>query len=179
MSYIQYPAAEISELITSIVGEENLSYLVWDLVTTPVPTVDETVEQRRAADVPKYRDNALHDGVAKTNSKALNFAIPNAKLCIKNNPQLLMWIYSAPGNFPRREAIRKTWGQVNLFTPMKVVIVFSLAVTKDSNVQKMIITEQTQYGDLVQDASFIDAYENLTYKVGIVCWAGIGGHLRP
>ena len=100
----------------------------------------------------------------QTNSP-LNFIIPNSDRCIKYQPQVLVWVYSAPGNFLRRKADRETWANSTLYLPMNVTFVFSLAVTHDMDIQQQILQEYTIYGDLVQDGSFIDAYRNLSYKV--------------
>ena len=93
------------------------------------------------------------------------YILPNSDACAKTQPQVLLWIYSAVSNEGRRSAIRETWGQASLFLPIRVTLIFSLAVTNDQSLQKKIVAEQTKYGDLVQDGSFIDAYRNLTYKV--------------
>jgi len=78
-----------------------------------------------------------------------------------------MWVFSASENFLRRQAIRQTWGAVELYEPMRVVVIFSLAVTLNPDIQSKILTEQTQYGDIVQDGTFVDAYKNLTFKVSL------------
>ena len=95
----------------------------------------------------------------------LNFIIPNSDRCVKYQPQVLVWVYSAPGNFLRRKADRETWANSTLYLPMNVTFVFSLAVTHDMDIQQQILQEYTIYGDLVQDGSFDDAYKNLSYKV--------------
>ena len=97
---------------------------------------------------------------------SLNYLIVNSEICTKQKPQLLIWIYSAPGNFARRKAVRETWGNSTLYLPKNIAIVFSLAVTTKSDIQLNIAAEQKVFGDLIQDGSFIDAYRNLTYKVG-------------
>ena len=97
---------------------------------------------------------------------SLNYLIANSEICIKQKPQLLIWIYSAPGNFARRKAVRETWGNSTLYLPKNIAIVFSLAVTSNRDIQLNIAAEQKVFGDLIQDGSFIDAYRNLTYKVG-------------
>ena len=100
-----------------------------------------------------------------TRSETLNYTIPNSYICVKRRPHLLIWVYSAPGNIKRRDAIRQTWGNIDLYSPMAVTIVFSVVVTFHNDTQVMINSEQTKFGDIVQDAGFIDAYRNLTYKV--------------
>lgn len=82
------------------------------------------------------------------------------------NPQLVIWVFSAPANFERRNVIRNTWGKSTLYLPINVVVVFSLGLTSNSKAQQQQLTnEQSQHNDLVQDAQFVDHYRNLTYKV--------------
>ena len=100
-----------------------------------------------------------------TSSEKLNYTILNSGICVKKKPHLLIWVYSAPGNFKRRDAIRQSWGNVDLYSPMAVTIVFSVAVTFNADTQAAIYNEQTKFGNIIQDAGFIDAYRNLTYKV--------------
>ena len=51
---------------------------------------------------------------------------------------------------------------------MRVVIVFSVAVGRQgTNMERSLEREQQLYGDIVQDGSFIDAYNNLSMKVVI------------
>ena len=51
---------------------------------------------------------------------------------------------------------------------MRVVIVFSVAVGRQgTNMERFLEREQQLYGDIVQDGSFIDAYNNLSMKVVI------------
>ena len=51
---------------------------------------------------------------------------------------------------------------------MRVVIVFSVAVGRQgTDMERSLKREQQLYGDIVQDGSFIDAYNNLSMKVVI------------
>ena len=51
---------------------------------------------------------------------------------------------------------------------MRVVIVFSVAMGRQgTNMERSLEREQQLYGDIVQDGSFIDAYNNLSMKVVI------------
>ena len=64
--------------------------------------------------------------------------------------------------------VRQTWGNTTLYAPMRVVIVFSVAVGRQgTNMERSLEREQQLYGDIVQDGSFIDAYNNLSMKVVI------------
>lgn len=74
-------------------------------------------------------------------------------------------MYSAIKNTKERLTIRSTWGQSQEYYPVKVRVVFSLALPSDATDQDKIYKEQETFGDLVQDGMFIDNYRNLTYKV--------------
>ncbi|XP_067945241.1 beta-1,3-galactosyltransferase 2-like [Watersipora subatra] len=84
--------------------------------------------------------------------------------CSKSTPQLLIWIYSAPTNFDKRQTIRQTWGDVRLYLPITVRVVFSLAAVNNPQVQKRIKKEIEEYDDIIQTLTFIDSYRNLSLK---------------
>mgnify|MGYP001801266032 CR=1 FL=1 len=64
--------------------------------------------------------------------------------------------------------VRQTWGNTTLYAPMRLVIVFSVAMGRQgTNMERSLEREQQLYGDIVQDGSFIDAYNNLSMKVVI------------
>ena len=130
----------------------------------PQPTI--TKKPNQTMTTPKIQKTpAAANPVKSTSSEALNYTILNSDICVKKRPDLLIWVYSAPGNFEKRDAIRQSWGNVDLYSPMTVTIVFSVAVTFNSDIQTMINSEQTKFGNMIQDAGFVDAYRNLTYKV--------------
>ena len=80
-----------------------------------------------------------------------------------DNLFLIVFIHSAPNNFDKRRAIRKTWGNEtnSRHNPMRVV--FLVGQVNDSSVQKSLVKESEKYSDLIQ-GNFIDSYRNLTYK---------------
>jgi len=95
----------------------------------------------------------------------VNFTIASPNTCSESPIHALVWIFSAPGNFERRKAIRKTYAKSALFVPLEVRFVFSIATTNDGDIQQRILLEQDAYGNIIQDGTFQDAYENLTHKV--------------
>ena len=104
----------------------------------------------------------------KTFSDTLKYLILNKDVCGKQNPHILIWVYSAIANHERRNAIRNTWGNTTLYLPLKISLIFSLARHETYRQQQTILEEQARYGDLVQDSDFVDTYDNLVYKVGYV-----------
>ena len=94
-----------------------------------------------------------------------NFTPTHGTICSYKKPHVLLWVYTAVKNFRHRAVVRKTWGLSNFYYPIRVLLLFSIAGTNSSKMQKLINREQRIYNDIVQDNGFIDAYRNLTYKV--------------
>lgn len=92
--------------------------------------------------------------------------IINHNPCNKSNqPLLLMLIHSAPGNFPKRNVVRETWGRQS---PDIVVLFF---VGSSDRYNNQLIQEDKKYMDIIQ-GNFLDAYRNMTYKhVMALKWA--------
>ena len=131
-------------------------------------TKQQLANRQSANHQPVIQKEVNRKPVSKGNQQAssqLNFTILNSDRCIKYQPQVLVWVYSAPGNFRKRKADRETWANSTLYLPMNVTFVFSLAVTHDKDMQQQILQEYTIYGDLVQDESFVDSYKTLARKV--------------
>ncbi|XP_071484457.1 beta-1,3-galactosyltransferase 1-like [Diadema antillarum] len=79
---------------------------------------------------------------------------------------LLFFVATAPQNFDRREAIRRSFGnELNWPTidRARSKTVFLLGRTYDSIIQGNIDKEAVAHGDIVQE-SFVDSYLNLTRK---------------
>ncbi len=94
--------------------------------------------------------------------------IINSKRCeieSHNNSDLFLvvFVHSAPNNFDKRSAIRKTWGNENNLINNKMRIVFLVGQVNETSVQRNLIKENEQFNDLVQ-GNFVDSYRNLTYK---------------
>ena len=69
-------------------------------------------------------------------------------------------VHSAPSHFEQRSVIRRTWGDGS--RPH-----FVLGSTANLTLQARINDEAVKYKDLLQ-ASFVDAYKNMTYKHAMV-----------
>ncbi|XP_054708136.1 beta-1,3-galactosyltransferase 5-like [Uloborus diversus] len=85
-----------------------------------------------------------------------------------SKPFLLVLVATAPENFERRNAIRKTWAGSErqkhwiTRTHAKTVFLIGLSTTKFLNV--LTQNENEQYGDVLL-GSYVDTYRNLTAKV--------------
>ncbi|ALM25940.1 UDP-GlcNAcbeta GAL beta1,3 N-acetyl glucosaminyl transferase 3 [Proboscivirus elephantidbeta4] len=80
---------------------------------------------------------------------------------------LLMVIKSAPANYERREAIRKTWG-IETYTAYSIRRIFVVGTSADSSTESekvnwMLDAEARMYGDILQ-WDFHDTLFNLTLK---------------
>ncbi|CAH3117839.1 unnamed protein product [Pocillopora meandrina] len=76
---------------------------------------------------------------------------------------LLMIVSSAPGNFKRRNNIRKTWAFERAFRP-RWTTAFLVAKTQDKGVSNLLLEEDEANKDLVR-ASYYDHYWNQTRKI--------------
>ncbi|XP_068775657.1 N-acetyllactosaminide beta-1,3-N-acetylglucosaminyltransferase 3 [Struthio camelus] len=80
---------------------------------------------------------------------------------------LLLAIKSSPGNYVRREVIRKTWGQERVFAGARVRRVFLCGVAPGGaeapKLNQLLRLEQREHGDVLQ-WDFWDTFFNLTLK---------------
>ncbi|XP_041454184.1 uncharacterized protein LOC121407270 [Lytechinus variegatus] len=76
---------------------------------------------------------------------------------------LLMIVASAPKNFERRDAIRRSWGMAGRSTDMHIETVFLVGAVSSREVTDDLSRELVNYGDIVQE-DFVDSYLNLTIK---------------
>ena len=99
------------------------------------------------------------------------YVINNKTLCSAGGGNLtyIIYVHSAPGNRKRRDNIRQSWGQVNLFTQFPSRIVFFVGLTSEK-IQSDLEKESQLYGDIIQ-SNYKDAYRNLTFKaMGAMKW---------
>ncbi|KAI5089856.1 N-acetyllactosaminide beta-1,3-N-acetylglucosaminyltransferase 2 precursor [Silurus meridionalis] len=82
-------------------------------------------------------------------------------------PFLLLAVKSLTLHFDRRQAIRESWGHAGILTNRRVVTVFLLGKTTESdyfpNVSEMLHFEASLHGDLLQ-WDYRDTFFNLTLK---------------
>ncbi|XP_047347602.1 beta-1,3-galactosyltransferase 5-like isoform X1 [Vespa velutina] len=96
--------------------------------------------------------------------KDFKFTI-NHDPCNKTQPLLLLLIHSAPGNFPKRNIVRETWGQKS----SDLILLFFVGLSDEY--QEELEEENKKYNDIIQ-GNFLDAYRNMTYKhVMALKWA--------
>ncbi|XP_059614862.1 beta-1,3-galactosyltransferase 5 [Phlebotomus argentipes] len=74
-------------------------------------------------------------------------------------PLVLILVHSAPGNWRKRNLIRRTWGRDDA----RARLLFLLGTVASADDQLDLVEENQEYGDLIQ-GNFIDAYRNMTYK---------------
>ena len=89
--------------------------------------------------------------------------ISSNKSCHTNEELFLfVYIHSSPANFQQRRLIRRTWGNVSLYTEYTIQILFFIGL--DMNISSQAIEQESKdYNDIIQ-CGFIDSYRNLTYK---------------
>lgn len=86
-----------------------------------------------------------------------------SQVCNDENPYIVAFVHSAPGNFVKRKVIRDTWASPKICSKLKLKVIFILGLTNDSVTESRIDREYFKYNDIVQ-GNFIDSYKNLTYK---------------
>ncbi|CAK9294336.1 unnamed protein product [Gordionus sp. m RMFG-2023] len=79
---------------------------------------------------------------------------------------IIIMIHTAPSHRNLRESTRETWGSIKEYYNYNIRIIFVLGITRDKSIQQQITNESDTYGDIVQ-ASFLDAYVNMTYKMSM------------
>ncbi|KAM9330637.1 N-acetyllactosaminide beta-1,3-N-acetylglucosaminyltransferase 3-like [Gastrophryne carolinensis] len=84
-----------------------------------------------------------------------------------NEVFLLLAIKTAPANYERREAIRKTWGDEKTYQGVKVKRIFLSGVSRNQGEAKrmlqLLAAESKTYGDILQ-WDFQDTFYNLSLK---------------
>ena len=92
------------------------------------------------------------------------FVLKYTDICGKDRNSTLMYIYSSPANFARREAIRRTYANMREFGPMGLKRMFIMGLTnKNWILDSKLVQEANIYKDIVV-ADFGEDYRNLSYK---------------
>ena len=92
------------------------------------------------------------------------YKLNNKKVCSSVKDLLfIVVVHSSTLNFQRRNNIRETWANSNLFRNHSMRIVFILGKPQKDSTQALIEHENVLHGDIVQ-GKFIDSYHNLTHK---------------
>eukprot|EP00298_Acanthocystis_sp_HF-20_P009897 c18562_g1_i1.p1 GENE.c18562_g1_i1~~c18562_g1_i1.p1 ORF type:complete len:352 (-),score=109.98 c18562_g1_i1:88-1143(-) len=102
----------------------------------------------------------------------------NNSTLIINGKILLVAICSAPNHFEQRQAIRESWGKINIsFTSSPYTLLFFIGninkanKTEENDLENKIIAESQSKKDIVRLDSFIESYRNLTRKtLAMIQW---------
>lgn len=76
---------------------------------------------------------------------------------------LLLVIKSSPGNYDRREVLRKTWAEERLYNGVWIRRIFIVGTTPSGSDNKLLELENRVYKDILQ-WDFYDRFYNLTLK---------------
>ncbi|KAK3100637.1 hypothetical protein FSP39_022882 [Pinctada imbricata] len=114
---------------------------------------------------------ALPKHYGPINNVSLGYKLEPKNICNrKRRIYILSIVKSRVNNFKLRQAIRKTWGKRP--SNRRNVLIFTLGLSSDEVVQKLVRREFSTYGDILQ-GNFIDNYYNNTIKTTMeIRWAG-------
>lgn len=105
------------------------------------------------------------------------YQLNNKKVCsVVKDLLFMVVVHSSTLNFQRRNNIRETWANSNLFRNHSMRIVFILGKPQKDSTQALIEHENVLHGDIVQ-GKFIDSYHNLTHK-GVLGLRWVTEHCR-
>ena len=106
------------------------------------------------------------------NPHNFNYIINNETLCHTPSGHLeyVVYIHMAPVSVDRRQKLRETWAQADLFKDYPSRLIFFMGDPLNSTIQAIVNSESKQYGDIIQE-DFKDHYNNLTFKaIGALKW---------
>ena len=95
-----------------------------------------------------------------------NTIIGKPNLCNDGHTKKIIFVKSRPESLDRRDAIRKTYGEI--CRKLGIPVIFILGIHNDFN-NSQIISEDKEHGDILQ-AHFIDSRGNLTLKTFIMIY---------
>ena len=92
---------------------------------------------------------------------------PKWSICDKK-PQTEVYLFIAfviisPNQFEQRNHIRNTWANKKFNSDLKVI--FTVALSKNQTVNKLLIDEFNLFGDILQIENLIDSYYNCSIKI--------------
>nr|XP_012592410.1 lactosylceramide 1,3-N-acetyl-beta-D-glucosaminyltransferase [Microcebus murinus]XP_012592411.1 lactosylceramide 1,3-N-acetyl-beta-D-glucosaminyltransferase [Microcebus murinus]XP_020142057.1 lactosylceramide 1,3-N-acetyl-beta-D-glucosaminyltransferase [Microcebus murinus]XP_020142058.1 lactosylceramide 1,3-N-acetyl-beta-D-glucosaminyltransferase [Microcebus murinus] len=115
----------------------------------------------------------VNDTLSLKNSLAgarYQYLINHEEKCHAQDVLLLLFVKTAPENYDRRSAIRKTWGNekyVRSQLNANIKTLFALGTPnplKGEELQRKLVWEDQMYHDIIQQ-DFIDSFYNLTLKL--------------
>ncbi|XP_010622592.1 lactosylceramide 1,3-N-acetyl-beta-D-glucosaminyltransferase [Fukomys damarensis] len=98
------------------------------------------------------------------------YLINHREKCEAQDVLLLLFVKTAPENYDRRSAIRKTWGNekyVRSQLHANIKTLFALGAPsppRGEELQRKLVWEDQMYGDIIQQ-DFVDSFYNLTLKL--------------
>ena len=111
----------------------------------------------------KSRSNVINP-VKLANPHPFNIIIKADHVCDNRDIFLVSYIHTSPDHYKRRMVIRQTWGNQKYYPDINIRVVFIMGMKpQNPEVQKALLFESEQYGDIIQE-DFMDTYRNLTYK---------------
>jgi beta-1,3-galactosyltransferase 1 len=85
---------------------------------------------------------------------------------------LLVLVFNRVDRFERRQTIRQTWGQ-DLKADNRNKLFFTVGLSKNESVQKILLEEDNKYGDIIQ-FGYYESYYNCTIKaLGLLRWTSL------
>ncbi len=85
---------------------------------------------------------------------------------------LLVLVFNRVDGFERRQTIRQTWGQ-DLKDDNRSKLFFTVGLSKNESVQKILLEEDNKYGDIIQ-FGYYENYYNCTIKAfGLLRWTSL------
>ena len=123
-----------------------------------------TVDAMISGPIPTNWENTTEPQYRHVQDQRKFTALMNREICSSDDGiELVYLIKSAPENFERRAAIRKTWGKTGLDSP-STRTVFLVGLTGSHQTQERLRQEHLDHGmDFVQ-GDFADHYYNNTLK---------------
>ncbi|XP_017393785.1 lactosylceramide 1,3-N-acetyl-beta-D-glucosaminyltransferase [Cebus imitator] len=98
------------------------------------------------------------------------YLINHKEKCQAQDVLLLLFVKTAPENYDRRSAIRKTWGNENYARSQlkaNIKTLFALGTPnplEGKELQRKLVLEDQKYNDIIQQ-DFVDSFHNLTLKL--------------
>ncbi|KAM4641422.1 beta-1,3-galactosyltransferase 2 isoform 1-T3 [Discoglossus pictus] len=111
------------------------------------------------------RLNITPSGQLDRRTYPYNYIINEPEKCRENAPFLILLVAVGPGQAHARQAIRKTWGDENLWPGIKIIRLFLLGrdAKPNGDIERYIMDESQQHHDIIQH-DYMDTYYNLTIK---------------
>jgi len=91
------------------------------------------------------------------NPHPFSYLINSPNICDGVDVYIIAYVHTAPDHYKRRVVIRQTWGDPSYYdVAVRVVFVMGRTAGDDqTSVQKALEFEAAQYGDIVQEVSYV------------------------